>query len=263
MRTAPGSYTLDNGWRQARHRLDLLEGCFDAGTVRRLSRLGIGPGWRCLEVGAGGGSTTRWLCGAVGPDGRVTAVDIDTRFVEGIGAPNLDVLRADVTTDELPWSAFDLVHARLLLVHLPTRERVLDRLVACLRPGGCLLVEEADHYPIEAAGTGLYRDGWISVFDAAIRRAGVDLDWARALPMRLAEAGLADVTCDAEVHHFEGGTPEAEFLRLTARQLREAGLVEGAPPGQLDAWDELLRRPGRWFPGPAIVGAWGRKSERS
>jgi trans-aconitate methyltransferase len=39
---------------------------------------------------------------------------------------------------------FDLVHARLVLVHVPDRARALATMVAALRPGGWLLVEDAD-----------------------------------------------------------------------------------------------------------------------
>ena len=38
-------------------------------TVRYLLRLGVGDGWRCLEVGAGAGSIVRWLSDRVGPNG--------------------------------------------------------------------------------------------------------------------------------------------------------------------------------------------------
>ncbi|MGH8922388.1 MAG: SAM-dependent methyltransferase, partial [Actinomycetes bacterium] len=89
-------YSLDNGWEHARHRLELLEQIYDAGTIRRLDSLGVGAGWRCLEVGAGGGSITRWLCDRVGPGGRVLAIDLDTRFVEQLDDENLDVCCMDL-----------------------------------------------------------------------------------------------------------------------------------------------------------------------
>ncbi len=44
-----------------RERLDLLERLSDPLSQRHLTALGIGQGWRCLEVGAGHGSVARWL----------------------------------------------------------------------------------------------------------------------------------------------------------------------------------------------------------
>ena len=42
-----------------------------------LERLGIGPGWTCADIGAGGGDVSVALAEIVGRDGRVYAVDSD------------------------------------------------------------------------------------------------------------------------------------------------------------------------------------------
>src|SRR2546421_10361903 len=44
-----------------------------------LDRLGLREGWRCVDVGAGGGDVTVALAEGVGRDGRVYAVDSDPR----------------------------------------------------------------------------------------------------------------------------------------------------------------------------------------
>ena len=105
------------------------------------------PGWRCLDVGAGGGSLTQWLCERVGPRGSVVAVDADTRFLDKLGAANLEVRRADVVHEPLPERAFDLVHTRFLLQHLPERERVLEKLARAVKPGGLLVVFDSGGAP--------------------------------------------------------------------------------------------------------------------
>ena len=46
--------------------------------------------------------------------------------------------------DDPPDETFDLVHARLVLVHVPDRDRALRTMAEVLRPGGWLLVEDAD-----------------------------------------------------------------------------------------------------------------------
>ena len=118
---------------EERRRLELLEQCLDPMTTRSLDAIGVKPGWRCLELGGGGGSVTRMLCDRVGPDGRVAAVDLDTRFLDEIEADNLDVLSQNVLTDGIPGDAYDLVHARLLLMHLPTREKFVGDMAAAVR----------------------------------------------------------------------------------------------------------------------------------
>jgi SAM-dependent methyltransferase len=255
---ATGAYVLDNAWEHARSRLAMLERVYDPASIRRLQAVGVGPGWHCLEVGAGGGSITRWLCSQVGETGRVRAVDLDTRFVEEIEAANLEVARVDLTTEELPRAAYDLVHTRCVLVHLASREVVLDGLIASLRPGGWLLLEEADDFAVAAIGSGLHAEA-LGKVNAGATAAGVNLSWPRHLPGLLHGRGLHDVGIECEVPLVEGGSPGAECLRLTGIQLRDQAIAAGATPEQLDEWDALLRTPGQWFPAWAMVAAWGRR----
>src|SRR5205085_11955277 len=90
------AYTLDNKWRAARERLGMLEAACDPLTAKHLDKVGVGPGWHCLEVGAGAGSVARMLCERVGPDGRVVAVDLEPGLLADVSAPNLEVQRLDI-----------------------------------------------------------------------------------------------------------------------------------------------------------------------
>ena len=76
----------------------------------------------------------------VGPSGHVVATDIDTRWL----APSLNLEvrhHHNVVDDPVDRSGYDVIHARLVLEHLPQRLTVLAKLVAALRPGGWLVVE--------------------------------------------------------------------------------------------------------------------------
>jgi hypothetical protein len=68
-----------------------------------MTDLGVGPGWRCLDVGDGDGSVARWLAGRVGPEGHVTTTDLNTRFLVGHGLPNLEVRRHNILEDSLTY----------------------------------------------------------------------------------------------------------------------------------------------------------------
>lgn len=254
----PERYVFVNDWEHARRRLSLLEQAFDAGTIQRLQAVGIQPGWRCLEAGAGAGSIARWLCSRVGPSGRVLAVDLDTRLLDELDEPNLDVRCMDLRTDELPRDSFDLIHARALLMHIPQREQILDSFVAALRPGGILLVEDADHFPVSAVGGGLYAEV-VEAFINSAARAGMAKDWARRLPTELHRRGLRDVWVDCDTPLYEGGSVQSEFWRLSLAQVRELVIAEGISPQQIDEWDSMLGEPGHWFPGTAVVAARGRR----
>lgn len=134
---------LENAWSDERRRLAAAEEMFDPATFRHLDTIGIAAGMRCLEIGGGAGSVGRFMTGRVGPTGRVLITDLDTRHIEGCEGPNAEVRVHDICADPLE-EGFDVIHARLVLEHLPARFAVLDKLVTALRPGGWLLIEDLD-----------------------------------------------------------------------------------------------------------------------
>src|SRR4051812_40080348 len=130
--TLPAGYALDPAWHAERDRLDSLTSLYDPRTLRLCEQLGLAPGWHCLDAGAGTGSLAAALAERVGPAGRVTALDSDTRFLAPLASERLTVVEADLAGGDLPSGAFDLVHARLVLEHLPERDRVLAALAAAV-----------------------------------------------------------------------------------------------------------------------------------
>jgi len=136
-------YLLDNRAAAAERRFGALSALFDDGTFRHIQALGIQPGWRCWEIGAGGPSVPNWLADRAGPDGHVLATDIDTSWIDGV-APHVEVRRHHVARDDPPSGVFDLIHARLVLCWIPERDQALRRMVGALRPGGWLLIEDFD-----------------------------------------------------------------------------------------------------------------------
>src|SRR4051812_22995785 len=134
-------YVYDQGYADERKRIAGMEALWDPGSQALLDELGIRRGWECLEVGAGGGSLVEWMAAQ---GASVLAVDIDTRFVEPLASESIEVRRLDIREAELPQSEFDLVHSRLVLEHLADRKQILERLVATLRPGGWIVIEDYD-----------------------------------------------------------------------------------------------------------------------
>jgi SAM-dependent methyltransferase len=262
---AETGYTLDNQWQAARERLTQLERHLDAATIRHLQRIGVGAGWCCLEVGGGGGSVARWLCGQVGTTGAVTATDLDTRFLDQIGAPNLTVWRHNLETDDLPAGAFDLVHTRIVIVHLRDRQRALARLAAAVKPGGWILLEEPDHVTTSAdpeaapAAQALF-DRVVTTYLKAFRDRGQDVHVGHRLVGILRAAGFTELGGEGRAQVFQGGTSEAAFQRLTCLQLRDLILASGGVgEADFDRFMALLDDPGFAFRFFLVMSAWGRK----
>lgn len=219
-------YLLDNAWQEQRQRLTELEAWFDPGTIRHLEALGVGEGWRCLDVGGGGGSIAAWLARRAGPRGHVLATDLDTRFVEALNLPNLEARRHNIVTDELPEDAFDLAHARFVLEHLADRAAALRRMADALAPGGWLLVEETDSASwlpapeVERAKAQLFAR-FTGAFTRLCAASGVDVYAGRRAYGELRALGLQDIDAEGRVFMVRGGTPNADVWRLTAEQVSE------------------------------------------
>jgi hypothetical protein len=142
--TREDGYLLDNQHAQAGTRFEALSTLFNPSTFRHIEALGIKRGWRCWEVGAGGPSVPGWLAEQVAPEGYVLASDIDVSWMTKTDQPTYEIRRHDVGAEGPPSGGFDLVHARLVLAHVARRAQALAAMVTDIRPGGWLLVEEAD-----------------------------------------------------------------------------------------------------------------------
>ena len=57
-------------------------------------------------------------------------------------ASNVIVRQHDIATEPLLREHFDVVHARAVLQHVPTRDEVVTKLVDSLKPGGRLVIED-------------------------------------------------------------------------------------------------------------------------
>ena len=238
-------YLLDNRGEQVPDRWAALSTMFDEPTFRRLREVGIKPGWNCLEIGAGGGSVARWLAEQVGPQGVVTATDVDTRWLERLQVPNLNVVRHDITRDRLPVLTYHLIHTRLVLTHLPDPEAVIDRLVPALRPLGRLVVEEFDTGYLEGAcprprTEAEDRANRIrEAFTQLLEKRGADLTLPSRLPQLLAQRGFEAVEVRGS---FESG-PAARLLeRANIEQVRTELVAHGITTEELDAHLDALPR---------------------
>ncbi|MFF2040480.1 class I SAM-dependent methyltransferase [Kitasatospora sp. NPDC058170] len=252
-------YAFDNRADEAVDQLRVLESALDPITASHLERLGVPAGAHCWEVGAGAGSVARLLARLVGPEGSVTATDLDptrlTGSTESAGsageagpAAEVRVLRHDVRHEPPPGGPFDLIHARLLLLHLPERRAVLATLAGALRPGGVLLVEEFDRSPLSVLTPAdpSERELFARVVDAVLAvlgERGADLDWGRRVHAEMTGLGLCGVhtAVHAESWSHDGG---ARLHDINSRQLQEPLLAAGLTLDELERFRALVRRPG-------------------
>jgi SAM-dependent methyltransferase len=217
-------YVLDNEAEEAGQRFTSLQECFDPVTIAHLDRTGVTSGWTCLEVGGGGVSIGRWLGGRVGSTGKVTVTDLDPHWIGADQGPNVEVIRHDVVADPLPDRTYDLVHARLVLLHLPARLSALANLVKALKPGGWLLIDDFDctWLPFipscDEAGQALFLKV-LAAFHRLLGEGGVDLEHGRHFYQTLTDQGLVDVQVDGHMQIWSGGSAGTRLHQANIEQL--------------------------------------------
>jgi len=169
-----------------------------------LERLGLGPGWRCADIGAGGGDVSVALAEMVGRQGRVYAVDSDPRARDQVAAAasaHSQVVAITQSGEDLQLpEPVDLAFCRFLLLHVRAPAAVIARMAGAVRPGGWVVAQE----PITSAGR---------VAGAALSMPDVpNPDVGAVLPALVRAAGLELADAWAEAPAGAGAGPVASYL---------------------------------------------------
>lgn len=105
--------------------------------------LDLSPGARVAEIGAGDGYWVPWLSDAVGPEGRVYAVEVEQEKVAALedwvseeGYENVEVILGDYDDPKLPDGEVDLAMTSMTYHHIEDRVPYFRRLQSDLAPGG-------------------------------------------------------------------------------------------------------------------------------
>lgn len=237
-------------------RLAMLERSHDPLTLELLDELlPARQGGTALEVGAGRGSIARALAD-IGY--AVTAVDLEISPLTVRPHPGVTPRRLDLTRSVPPSGPFDVIHARLLLEHLPNREGVLRSLAARLAPGGLVLLEDLvlsvvyglDDTPAADMGRAIAELG---------RANGWEPDFGRRLPSALREAGFDPVRARGIFGAHLGRTASTAFVATVTRladELIERGIRTTAAVRRALEW---MQQPEHTVITPGLVQAWGWK----
>ncbi len=232
-------------------RLQAIEQVFDSASRRLIQATGMTANWRCLEVGAGAGSIAKWMAATVGESGKVVAVDLNTRFIKGIEQPNLEVLEADIQHLSIENASFDLVHARCVLIHIADYQAALSKMLALLKPGGWLVLEEPDFSASRAISGEETACQSMNRVNRAIQRMfgdrGMDYGFGVKLPAILQGRNLQPIYVENDSHLANGGSGIATVMKLSTLQLAEQYLATGeTTQADLDQYCWLAEDPNAW-----------------
>ncbi|MDG5803721.1 class I SAM-dependent methyltransferase [Streptomyces ossamyceticus] len=207
-------------------RIDFGALAYDDITMARLRELGVGPGWRCLDVGAGTGTVSRRLLEEDGV-ASVLAVDRDVRFLGVRTVPGLEVREADITAPDFVSGRFGLVHARFVLMHLPERDRLITALADLVEPGGVLVLSDAVDLTGDRTPDTPYSRVMRAMWQGLRATIGTDVSRVTSYPHLLRAAGLGSVAAEIHVPPLLPGSPISRFWADTWERSRAAMLATG------------------------------------
>src|SRR5215472_2483689 len=127
--------------------------------VRVMDRLGIRPGMRVADIGAGAGYYTVRLAQRLGPGATIYAEDINGQYLEGLrrrlgreGLSHVKVIEGAPRDPRLPAAAVDVALLSHVYHEIENPYELFYRLHVSLAPGGHVAIIDVDK-PTQAHGT--------------------------------------------------------------------------------------------------------------
>jgi ubiquinone/menaquinone biosynthesis C-methylase UbiE len=260
------------GGRPGAERLAVLARSWHATTTALLERVGLSNGMRCLDLGCGGGDLTLVMARWVGPRGAAVGIDMDE--------VKLDVARESAAEEGLTnvtframnvydWTEpdqYDVVYCRNVLQHLSRPVDVLREMWAGVRPGGVLVVEDAD---FEASFCWPPNEGhafWRDRYQRALAASGGDPWSGRKLLEHFVAAGapIPELAVVQRVENEgEGKTMPYLTIEATAESMIAAGIATYEEVAEaLASLGPFIADPQTVVGTPRIVQAWARRPAR-
>jgi SAM-dependent methyltransferase len=209
-----------------------------------LDQIGVGPGWRCLDLGAGAGGILDLLSARVGPTGGVVGLDADPALLAAARAwlaaagrlANVRLVVGDAYRPGLRDGTFDLVHVRFVASTAGLPDQLIRAALALVRPGGALAFQEPDTATMNCYPPHPAWDRLKAALQAAFLAVGGDTRLGQRLYGLVRAAGLLDVRYRPFLVGVTRGEPLADLLPATVESLR-ATILGGGILGE----DELAR----------------------
>ena len=237
-------------------------------------RIGVGEGWRVVEIGCGPRGCLDLLSKRVGATGSVVGVERSAdqverarHFAAGSHLMNVEVLDADARAVGLPERSFDLATARLVLVNVPRPEEIVAEMIRLVKPGGVIALHEPDSTtqrcdPPLAAQTRL-----LQILDTYAEMNGIDRAIGLRVPRLLRESGLLDVRVNPLVHVYPPGHGRRmlvlEFVENARNRILERELIPEAELDELTAaLKQHLEKPSTLVVSSLFLQTWGRVDGR-
>jgi SAM-dependent methyltransferase len=180
------------------------------------------------------------------------------------GLKNVEVMQGDALNTGLPKAEFDLVHERLVMINVPTREALLQEMISLLRPGGIIILEDVDDISYTCVPS---HPSWTILLDAfhdAFHTNGGNAFIGRELTGYLQNAGIKNVQTKIHIGTVNPGEYRRTHLLSLLDVLHEKVVGSGVlTEAQLNehraALVDHLKNPSTLLIDKLLVQAWGQK----
>ena len=194
--------------------------------------------------------------------GRQRVQYIDDSFRD---RKNITLYHEDVTSEHFLnqfYAEFDLIHARFVLVHIKENEALIDKLVALLKPGGWLVLEEPDFsstLPLHKKNLSVLKT--LRALQSVVMNHG-DSDYiGRKLPMLFQRHNLINIRADGYTPINHGKSNMAEMHARTVMHLRDKLIASGlVKSGDIDSFLSHCANPESWLRECQLIGACGQRA---
>jgi len=225
-------------------------------TERQLRLVGLQPGMKVLDAGAGTGAVSRVIANIVGPTGEVTAFDgSEVRLRQGEvlaakeGLRNLTFRSGNIVSPPFARESFDFVWCRFVFEYLANPDAAMEQLIDLVAPGGVLAISDLD-------GNVVFHDGMEAEVEKTWHRIlnsfqdAFDPYAGRKLYRRFCQRNLHEIQVHCLPYHlYAGAIPEHDLENWQAKldTIRPYGIKELDSVEQYDRFVEqfihFLKRP--------------------
>jgi SAM-dependent methyltransferase len=190
---------------------------WDPTAIALFDRLKIRRGWRVLEIGPGQGSLHKELRRRV--RGPVDAVEPSATFADGVRRlwrqdrlGDAQLWQCNLIDAPLPRNTYDLIFARWVFLFLPDPLAHLRKLVAALKPGGRLAIEDYCRWTLRMVPEPVEWEHFLKADGAFFATEGGDANIGARLPALYAKAGLDVIDITPTTKYARPGNAEWKWI---------------------------------------------------
>ena len=251
-------------------RLRFQHGVWRSVTEGFLDRIGVAPGWRCLDAGGGPGFVAMDLRDRVGEAGQVTLLEPSKMFLDWFkdetemrGWKNVQTIHGSAELADIPKGVFDLIFVRWVIAFALDPAAFIRSLVPALAADGVIALQDYYYAGLSLFPRGGAYDEMAEIVRSYYRSGGGDPYIAGRIPTILRNLGLSII--DYTPHILAGG-PESAIMEWAHRffvphipLMAEKRLITGKQADELLAdWHAHRKNPDALFFSPMVVDVAGR-----